>query len=170
MQTDVAWYSDRVEFRASIRAKLLEASGLLAVLLAAGIAVQATGRSSIALPFVIFTAIAFVQQWRRLLIVCRRPVLTVWIERLPNHSQRGISARDLVLIEAADSKGRGIARGNTSPSDWRMAQLYLHIRGEVTPRLAYERFWRDRDRVQAEANQLGAALGVAVKSFETIDC
>jgi len=80
MQTDVAWYSDRVEFRASIRAKLLEASGLLAVLLAAGIAVQATGRSSIALPFVIFTAIAFVQQWRRLLIVCRRPVLTVWIE------------------------------------------------------------------------------------------
>jgi hypothetical protein len=75
-----------------------------------------------------------------------------------------------VLIEAADSKGRGIARGNTSPSDWRMAQLYLHIRGEVAPRLASERFWSDRDRVQAEANQLGAALGVAVKSFETIDC
>ena len=170
MQTDIAWYSDRVEFRASTRAKLFEASGLLAVLLAAGIAAKATGRSSIAVPFVIFAAIALFHQWRRLLRVCRRPVLTVWIERLPNHSQRGISARDVVLIEAADSKGRGIARGNTSPSDWRMAQLYLHIRGEVAPRLASERFWSDRDRVQADANQLGAALGVAVKSFETIDC
>lgn len=170
MQTDIAWYSDRVEFRASTRAKLFEASGLLAVLLAAGIAAKATGRSSIAVPFVIFAAIALFHQWRRLLRVCRRPVLTVWIERIPNHSQRGISARDVVLIEAADSKGRGIARGNTSPSDWRMAQLYLHIRGEVAPRLASERFWSDRDRVQAEANQLGAALGVAVKSFETIDC
>jgi len=163
MDTHVQYHSDRIVFVPTGRAIRSEFSGVLVLLMISGIAVKGASNNVHAAPFAAAAIVGLLVQICRAAKRYRGPVFTIWLEPAEHHSESEISAENIVLVEVADSKWRGISRGNSSPSDWRMAQLYLHTLGEAVPRLVYERYWNDREQVVTHALRLGGQLGVAVE-------